>query len=432
MAQQHPMTIAEQIIARHAGRAAVTPGEILEVEVDLVTASDLSGIMAIRELEKAGIDEVFDPQKVCLIPDHLVPNRDILSANNARGVKLFAEHHGTRYYEMGRGGIQHVLVPDEGLCAPGELIAGGDSHTCTYGALNCFAVGIGHTDVAAVMATGELWLRVPESIRVTLEGTLGPWVSGKDVVLSLIGRIGISGANYQVLEYGGPGLKNLTVVDRLTISNMAAESGAKTAIFAADAATEAFVRARTARPFTTVVPEPGARYAREIALDMTPIRPQVAKPFMPSNVVDVREVAGTPVDQVTIGSCTNGRIEDLRVVHQILRGKQTDPRIKVIVFPGSQRVYLEAAKEGIVTDLIAAGCMMNPPTCGPCFGGNNGILGDGEVSLSTTNRNFVGRMGAKSAQVYLANPAVAAATALTGVITDPADVAAPASAGRAS
>jgi 3-isopropylmalate/(R)-2-methylmalate dehydratase large subunit len=371
-------------------------------------------------MRKAGIEQVFDRDKIILVPDHFTPNKDIRAAELAKIFRDFARSHNiSNYFEIGRMGIEHVLIPEKGLTAPGELIIGGDSHTCTYGALGAFATGVGSTDVAAAFALGEVWLRVPSSVKVELEGKLTGWSSAKDVVLTMIGRLGVDGAVYKSLEFGGDGVSGLGMSDRLTIANMAIEAGAKTGIFPADKTTETYLEGRVDREWRAVGPDDGAGYEDVLGIDLSEIEPVVARPSLPENVVPVAELEETKVDQVLIGACTNGRLEDLRLAARILSGKKTDPGVRVIVLPGSQAVYRQALDEGIIGALIDAECAVSTPTCGACVGGHMGVLARGEVCVSTTNRNFVGRMGHPESKVYLAGPAVAAASALAGKIATP-------------
>lgn len=414
------MTMAGKILARHSGQDEVDVGQIVNAKVDWVLANELSGVLAIQEMRKAGIERVFDKDRIILVPDHFTPNKDIRSAQLAKIFREFARSHNiSNYFEIGRMGIEHVLVPEEGLTAPGELIIGGDSHTCTYGALGAFATGVGSTDIAGAFATGEVWLRVPASIRVTLTGELRGWASAKDVVLTLVGRLGVDGAVYKSLEFGGDGLAGLRMSDRLTIANMAIEAGAKTGIFPADAVTEKYLAGRVDRKWEAVSPDDGAEYEQAVQVDLSDLEPVVAVPPLPENVVPVKELDETPIDQVLLGACTNGRIEDLRVAARILEERKVHPGVRVIVLPGSQRVYKEALSEGIIGVLIEAECAVSTPTCGACVGGHMGVLAEGEVCVSTTNRNFVGRMGHPDSKVFLASPAVAAASAVLGRIGTP-------------
>lgn len=421
------MTLTEKILARHAGVNRVEPGQIVNAKVDLVLANELSAAVAIGVMRTIkGADRVFDPNRIALVEDHFVPAKDAQSAKLAKLMKDFAaEQNIAHFFDVGRGGIEHVVLPEEGLVAPGELIVGGDSHTCTYGAFGAFATGMGSTDIAAAFVLGEVWLKVPASIKIVYEGALGPMVFAKDVMLRTVGELGIDGATYRAIEYHGSTVDDLPITGRITMANMAIEAGAKNGIFHADAKTLAYVTERTNRPFTVERADADAVYERELRVDVGSLEPQVACPHTPDNVHPISEIAPAeiPVDQVFIGSCTNGYIDDLRIVAKILEGKRIADRLRVIVNPGSQKVWMQAAQEGVLTTLAAAGCAVNTPGCGACFGGHMGTLGDGERAISTTNRNYVGRMGSPKAEVYLASPATCAASALTGKITDPRTVA---------
>jgi 3-isopropylmalate/(R)-2-methylmalate dehydratase large subunit len=422
------MTLTEKILARHAGLDSVEPGRIINAKVDLVLANELSAAVAIGVMRQIkGAKNVFDPSKIALVEDHFVPAKDAQSAKLAKLMKDFAvEQKIEHFFDVGRGGIEHVVLPEEGLVAPGELIVGGDSHTCTYGAFGAFATGMGSTDIAAAFVLGEVWLKVPGSIKIVYDGRLGTMVFAKDLMLRTVGELGIDGATYRAIEYHGSTVDELSITGRITMANMAIEAGAKNGIFHADAKTLAFVKERTERPFQVERADDDAVYERVIHIDVSALEPQVACPHTPDNVHPISEVArdDIPVDQVFIGSCTNGYIEDLRVVANILKGKKIASTLRVIVNPGSQKVWMQAAEEGILTTLAAAGCAVNTPGCGACFGGHMGTLGDGERAISKTNRNYVGRMGSPKAEVYLASPATCAASALTGKITDPRTVAA--------
>ncbi len=414
------MTMTEKILAAHAGLSEVRPGQIINAKVDLVLANELSAIVAIEEFSKIkGAKNVFDPHKIVIIPDHFTPNKDIQSAKVAKKVREFALEHHTLYYEVGRMGIEHVLLPEQGLVRPGQLVIGGDSHTCTYGALGMVATGVGSTDIAVAWALGEVWLKVPPTIRVEFKGKKKPWVSGKDMILYMIGRLGVDGAIYSAIEFCGEGIEELSVAERLTMANMVIEAGAKNGVFAVDAKTEEYVKAATNQPYTVYTSDPDAEYAQTIVYDMDDIEPQVAFPHLPSNTKPISQVGEVTINQVVIGSCTNGRIEDLRIAAGLLKGKKIHPRVRCIIIPGTQKVYLDAMKEGLLETFIQAECVVSTPTCGPCVGGHMGILADGERCVSTTNRNFVGRMGHVTSEIYLASPAVAAATALRGKLADP-------------
>jgi 3-isopropylmalate/(R)-2-methylmalate dehydratase large subunit len=417
------MTLTEKILARHAGLDRVEPGQIINAKVDLVLANELSAAVAIGVMRGIkGAKNVFDRTKIALVEDHFVPAKDAQSAKLAKLMKDFAiEQNIEHFFDVGRGGIEHVVLPEEGLVAPGELIVGGDSHTCTYGSLGAFATGMGSTDIAAAFVLGEVWLKVPASIKIVYTGSLGPMVYAKDLMLRTVGELGIDGATYRAIEYHGSTVDNLSITGRFTMANMAIEAGAKNGIFHADAKAIAYVKERTDRPFIVERADDDARYERVLTIDVGALEPQVACPHTPDNVHPISEVAADniPVDQVFIGSCTNGYIDDLRIVANILKGKKIASSLRVIVNPGSQKVWMQAAEEGILTILAAAGCAVNTPGCGACFGGHMGTLGDGERAVSTTNRNYVGRMGSPKAEVFLASPATCAASALTGKISDP-------------
>ena len=415
------MTMTQKILAAHAGLDEVVPGQLIEADIDLVLANDITGPVAIRELKKAGMDKVFDEAKVALVMDHFVPNKDIKSAEQCAECRAFAQEHGiVNFFDVGRMGIEHALLPEQGLVAAGDCIIGADSHTCTYGALGAFSTGVGSTDCAAGIATGKAWFRVPSAIRVELTGKKAPWISGKDVILHLIGEIGVDGALYQSLEFTGPGVAELTMDDRFSIANMAIEAGAKNGIFPVDEKTVAYMEGRVPREWRVFEADADAAYERTVTIDLAALRPTVSVPHLPENAKPVDEVAGIAIQQAVIGSCTNGRIEDMRVAADILRGRRVADGVRAIVIPATQEVYLQCIREGLVEAFIEAGAIISTPTCGPCLGGHMGILASGERAISTTNRNFVGRMGAIDSEIYLASPAVAAASAVTGVITDPA------------
>ncbi len=416
------MTMTEKILARHAGLDTVVPGQLVKCRVDLVLANDITGAPAIVEFDKIG-RPVFDRDKIALVPDHFIPNKDIKSAEQAKALRDFAKKHAiTHYWEVGRMGIEHVLLPEEGLVAPGELIIGADSHTCTYGALGAFATGVGHTDAGASMATGDTWFKVPSAIKVELTGKPQKWVSGKDVILTLIGMIGVEGARYQALEFTGPGVAALSLADRFTIANMAVEAGAKNGIFPVDIAAENYLAARVTRPYTAVAADPDAVYERTVAIDLGSLVPTVALPHLPENVKPAADLAHIAIDQAVIGSCTNGRLDDLAQAAAIIDGRKIHPDVRAIVIPGTQQIYSEALVRGYIAAFIRAGAVVSTPTCGPCLGGYMGILAAGERAVSTTNRNFRGRMGHADSEVYLASPAVAAASAVAGHIADPREV----------
>ena len=415
------MTITQKILARSAGLDRVEPGQLIEGRLDLVLGNDITTPVAITEFEKAGLSSVFDRERIAIVLDHSTPCKDIKSAQLCAACREFAKKHIiTHFYDVGRMGIEHALLPEQGLTAPGEVIIGADSHTCTYGALGAFSTGVGSTDMAAGMATGLAWFKVPSAIKVNLVGELGPYVSGKDVILHLIGLIGVDGALYQSLEFGGEGAASLEMDDRFTICNMAIEAGAKNGIFPVDEKTLDYLKGRVDREFTAFEADPDAAYAREVAIDLSALRPTVAFPHLPSNTKTVDEAAGRPIQQVVIGSCTNGRLKDLREAAAILKGRKVADGVRCIVIPATQQIYLDAMAEGLVADFIQAGAVVSTPTCGPCLGGHMGVLSDGEWAVSTTNRNFVGRMGPTSSMIVLASPAVAAASAVAGAIADPA------------
>ena len=426
-------TLAEKILAAHvaevpgAGVAARIPevrtGELVEVSVDLVLANDITAPIAIREFENLGVKRVFDSTRVVFVADHFVPNKDIQSAEQCLLMRQFAREQGlVHYFDVGRMGIEHVLLPEQGLVGPGDLVVGADSHTCTYGAVGAFATGMGSTDIAVAMGTGHIWMRVPETVRIDYDGQLGPWVGGKDLILHTIGQIGVSGAVYQAIEFAGPVIDTLSMDGRFTMANMAIEAGAKAGLFAVDNTTLAYVDGRTTRPYCTYHADPDATYVRVIEIDASRIEPQVSFPHLPENVRPVSQVGDVRIDQAVIGSCTNGRLEDLRVAARLLQGQQVHPDVRCIVFPGSQQVYLDALREGIVELIVEAGAAVSTPTCGPCLGGHMGVLASGERAVSTTNRNFRGRMGHPDSEVYLAGPAVAAASAIAGRIVGPQEV----------
>jgi len=417
------MTLTEKILARHAGRDRVRPGDFVVAKVDLVLGNDITAPVAIKEFERMGAERVFDPDKIALVPDHFTPNKDIKSAEQVQLMRNFARKHGImHFFELGEMGIEHCLLPEKGMIVPGDLVVGADSHTCTYGALGAFSTGVGSTDMAAAMATGELWFRVPETIKFVFNGRLGRWVGGKDLILYTIGKIGVDGARYKAMEFVGEAISSLSVEGRLTMANMAIEAGAKNGIFMPDEKVVEYLRGRTTRSYEMLTSDEDADYSQVFEFDAGDIEPQVALPHLPENSRPVKEVAGVPIDQVVIGSCTNGRIEDLRVAADILRGKRVARGIRCIVIPGTQAVYLQAVREGLVETFIEAGAVVSTPTCGPCLGGHMGVLAAGERAISTTNRNFVGRMGHPKSEVYLSGPAVAAASAVAGEIVSPEEV----------
>lgn len=417
------MSLTRRILAEHAGRESLIPGEFIEIPVDLVLANDITAPLAIEEFGKLPHRSVFDPDKVVLVLDHFTPNRDVASADQCAYVRRFAKHQGlTHFYDGGNVGIEHVLLPEEGLIEPGMVVIGADSHTCTYGALGAFATGMGSTDVAAAMATGRTWLKVPEAVLVNLSGKTHKWVGGKDLIIYLIGLLGVDGATYRSLEFDGEGLADLSVEGRLTVANMAIEAGAKNGIFPVDRQAVRYLGEVGVRAAESSVEPDEHGYVDEIDIDLTALEPQVALPSLPGNAIAVTEAPHVRLDEVVIGSCTNGRIEDLRLAAEVLKGKKAAEGVRLVVIPGSPRVYRESMREGLFDVFLDAGAIISPPTCGPCLGGHMGVLAAGEKAVSTTNRNFVGRMGHRTSEVYLANPAVAAASAVTGTITDPGEI----------
>jgi 3-isopropylmalate/(R)-2-methylmalate dehydratase large subunit len=417
------MTITEKILARACSKSEVHAGDFVNARLDLALANDITAPLAIQEFEATGIGSVWDPDRVVLVCDHFVPNKDIRSAEQAKVVRDFARRQGlTNFFDTGRMGIEHVILPEKGLIAPGDVIIGADSHTCTYGALGAFATGVGSTDLAAGMATGEVWLRVPETIRFNYEGEPGRYVTGKDFILFTIGLIGVDGALYHAMEFGGPAIRALSMDGRFTMCNMAIEAGGKSGIVEPDDITAEYCQGRTLREPVYSSSDPGAVYAKTIEIDVGRMKPQIAKPHLPSNTVDAEAIAGLKIDQVVIGSCTNGRIEDLRMAAEVLRGRKAHPDVRVLIFPGSQKIYQQAIAEGLIDIFVEAEAAVSTPTCGPCLGGHMGILAAGERCVSTTNRNFVGRMGHVKSEVYLAGPYVAAATAVAGEVALPEEV----------
>ncbi len=411
------MTITEKILAAHAGRKEVSPGELINARVDLILANDITAPIAIREFGKIGAEKVFDPARVAFVPDHFAPQKDIKAAEQCRMLRLFSRDQGLElYFEVGRMGVEHALLPEQGHVVPGDLVIGADSHTCTYGALGAFSTGVGSTDVAASMATGECWFKVPESMKFIYYGSLGRWVGGKDLILHTIGDIGVDGALYRAMEFEGEVVRALPMAGRLTMCNMAIEAGGKSGIIVPDETTEAYVKGRAKREYTLYSSDPDAEYVDIREYDCTKIEPLVACPHLPSNVRPARELTDTAIDQVVIGSCTNGRIEDLREAAEVIGGRKVNPNLRMIVIPATQAVYKQALKEGLIEIFIDADAVVSTPTCGPCLGGHMGILAKGERAVATTNRNFVGRMGHPESEVYLSNPAVAAATAVLGRI----------------
>ncbi|HJG87124.1 3-isopropylmalate dehydratase large subunit [Pseudoflavonifractor capillosus] len=415
------MTMTQKILAKHAGLASVEAGQLIEAKLDMVLGNDITTPVAITEFNKAGLTRIFDKDKISIVLDHSTPCKDIKSAQLCAQAREFARRFDiTNFYDVGQMGVEHALLPEKGLVAPGEAVIGADSHTCTYGALGAFSTGVGSTDMAAGMATGLAWFKVPSAIKVTLEGKFQPYVSGKDVMLHLIGEIGVDGALYKSLEFGGEGVKELTMDDRFTIANMAIEAGGKNGIFPVDDVTRAYLNGRVTRAWEAFDPDPDAVYEREVVIDLDQLRPTVALPHLPSNTRTVDQVEGMPIQQVVIGSCTNGRLKDIGEAAEILKGRKVAKGVRCIVFPATQQIMLDAMKAGYIQALVEAGCAVSTPTCGPCLGGHMGVLSDGERAISTTNRNFVGRMGPVSSEIILSSPAVAAASAVTGCVTDPA------------
>lgn len=414
------MTMTQKILAKHAGMKSVSAGQLIEAAVDLTLSNDITGPVAIREMEKAGLDRVFDNRKIALVMDHFTPNKDIKSAEQCLECREFAKKHNiVNFFDVGTMGIEHALIPEKGLAAPGELIIGADSHTCTYGALGAFSTGVGSTDLAAGMATGKAWFKVPSAIRFVLTGRLGQWVSGKDVILHIIGKIGVDGALYKSMEFTGEGVSGLSMDDRFTICNMAIEAGAKNGIFPVDDKTRAYINGRVDREVTEFEADNDAEYEQTINIDLSTLRPTVACPHLPENTKTVDELGEIVIQQSVIGSCTNGRIEDMRIAAEILKGRHVHEGVRTIIIPATQDVYLQCIEEGLAKIFIQAGAIVSTPTCGPCLGGHMGILAHGERAVSTTNRNFVGRMGHTSSEIYLASPAVAAASAIKGYICAP-------------
>lgn len=418
------MTIAEKILARHAGKDVVRPGELITAPIDMVLGNDITSPLAINEFKKIGVNRVFDKDRIALVPDHFTPNKDIKSAEQSKLLREFArEHQITYYFEVGRMGIEHALLPEEGLALPGEIIIGADSHTCTYGALGALSTGVGSTDMAAAMAIGEAWFKVPSTLKFVFNGKLRPWVSGKDLILYLIGKIGVDGALYRSMEFWGEIISSLSMDSRLAMCNMAIEAGAKCGIIEPDQITLDYVTPRAKRKFVPVYADKDAEYEKVYTFNGDEIEPQVAFPHLPENTRGISEVGEVRLDQVVIGSCTNGRMEDLRIAAEILRGKKVHRDVRLLIIPGTQNIVRQAMREGLLEIFLAAEAVVSTPTCGPCLGGHMGILANGERALATTNRNFVGRMGHPGSEVYLSNPAIAAASAIAGKICAPEEVA---------
>ncbi|NMA92809.1 MAG: 3-isopropylmalate dehydratase large subunit [Firmicutes bacterium] len=416
-------TMVEKILARGAGREEVSPGELINVKVDLALGNDITAPVAIKEFNRLGVKEVFDPDKIALVPDHFTPNRDLAAAEQAKVLREFSRYHRIKhYYEVGRMGVEHALLPEQGLIWPGQIVIGADSHSCTYGALGAFATGVGSTDLAAAMALGEAWFRVPSTLQFIYRGVLPPWVGGKDLILYTIGQIGVEGARYRAMELCGEAVEALSMDGRLTMTNMAIEAGGKCGYIQPDRVTEEYLDGRVEHPYQPVYSDPEALYEEVYAFDVSNLEPQVAFPHSPANSRPVGEASGIEIDQVVIGSCTNGRLEDLKVAAQILQGHEVHPRVRLIVIPATQLIYRQALEEGLLEIFVKAGAAVSTPTCGPCLGGHMGVLAAGEKALATTNRNFIGRMGHPESKVYLSGPAVAAASAVTGTITHPGEV----------
>ena len=417
------MTMTQKILAAHAGLDSVKAGDLIEAKLDLVLGNDVTTPVAVGVFDNIGFTRIFDKDKIAIVLDHYTPCKDIKSAQLCKTAREFAHRFDiTHLYDVGQVGIEHALLPEKGLVGPGEVVIGADSHTCTYGALGAFSTGVGSTDMAAGMAMGENWFKVPPAIKVTLNGSLPKYVSGKDVILHLIGLIGVDGALYKSLEFTGPGVASLSMDDRFTIANMAIEAGGKNGIFPVDEKTVEYITGRVNRPWTAYEADADAEYESEVVIDLDTLQPTVSLPHLPSNTKTIDEVKGMPIDQVVIGSCTNGRISDLRIAAEILKGKQVAPNVRCIVIPATQQISLQCIKEGLTEIFINAGCVFSVPTCGPCLGGHMGCMAEGERAVATTNRNFVGRMGHVDSEVILASPAVAAASALAGALASPLDL----------
>jgi len=417
------MTLTEKILARAAGRDAVRPGEFLEIEPDLGLANDITAPLAIEEFEKTGAASVRHPERVFLVPDHFTPNKDIQSAQQVKVLRDFSRRHpGVRFFEQGEVGVEHALLPEIGAIVPGMVVIGADSHTCTYGALGAFSTGVGSTDLAGFYLTGRAWLRVPATIHAVFNGTRHPWVTGKDMILALIGKISVSGATYKALEFSGSAVESLSVEGRLTMANMAIEAGAKNGVFTSDAKVAAYLKGRTSRQWEHVAPDTDAIYEKVVEIDVSALPPVVAQPHLPEKVVPADSLPDVRIDQVVIGSCTNGRIEDLRLAAEILKGHKVAAGVRCIVIPATPAVYRQALHEGLFDVFLDAGAIISPPTCGPCLGGHMGILAQGERCVSTTNRNFIGRMGHRESEIYLASPATAAASAVAGRVASPVEI----------
>ena len=417
------MTMTQKILAAHAGLAEVKAGQLIEADLDLVLGNDITTPVAVNEMKKMDNQTVFNHDKIALVMDHFIPNKDIKSAENCKCCREFACRHDiTNYFDVGEMGIEHALLPEKGLVVAGDAVIGADSHTCTYGALGAFSTGVGSTDMAAGMATGKAWFKVPSAIKFNITGKPAKWISGKDVILHIIGMIGVDGALYKSMEFVGDGIRYLTMDDRFTIANMAIEAGGKNGIFPVDDLTRAYMKEHSKRPFVEYEADADAEYDEEYTIDLSTLKPTVAFPHLPENTKTIDEVGNVKIDQVVIGSCTNGRMDDLRIAAKILEGKKVAKGLRVIVIPATQQIYLDAMEEGLIRTFIEAGAVVSTPTCGPCLGGYMGVLAEGERCVSTTNRNFVGRMGHVESEVYLASPAVAAASAITGKISGPDEI----------
>ncbi len=417
------MTMTQKILAAHAGLENVKPGDLIEAKLDLVLGNDITSPVAIHEMEKFDKKEVFDKDKIALVPDHFAPNKDIKSAQHCKIVREFAKANNiTNYFEVGQMGIEHALLPEKGLVVAGDAVIGADSHTCTYGALGAFSTGVGSTDMAAGMVTGKAWFKVPEAIKIVLKGKLNKWVSGKDVILHIIGKIGVDGALYKSMEFTGEGVASLSMDDRFTIANMAIEAGGKNGIFPVDDKTIEFMKEHSTREYTVYEADDDAEYSEVLEIDLSALTPTVSFPHLPENTHTFDDIGDIEIHQVVIGSCTNGRLQDMREAAEILRGRKVADGVRVIVIPATQKIYLQAVEEGLVKDFIEAGAIVSTPTCGPCLGGYMGILAEGERCVSTTNRNFVGRMGHIESEIYLSSPAVAAASAITGKLSQPSEL----------
>ncbi len=417
------MTITEKILAAHSGREKVSPGEIVLAKCDLMLGHDVTAPPAIKEFRKIGVGKVKDPDRLVLVNDHFVPNKDIESAEQAKMMREFAhEQNVKKYFEVGRSGVCHALLPEEGLVSPGDLVIGADSHTCTYGALGAFSTGVGSTDLAAAWATGEIWLRVPETIAIEYSGRPGKWTNGKDMILKTIGKIGVDGARYRSMEFRGEAVEGLSIFDRFTMANMAIEAGGKNGIFEADGKVAEYLEGKTSRAGVSYKSDPDCVYREVVKIDVEGLGPVLACPSLPENVKPVEELRGTKIDQSVVGSCTNGWLPDLRMAAAVIKGKKVHPSVRMIVIPATQKIYMDALREGLIATFVAAGAAVSTPTCGPCLGGYMGILAEGEVAVSTMNRNFIGRMGHVKSEVYLSNPAVAAASAVAGEIVHPEDI----------